>query len=311
MYGWYSVRNPNVALNVGGLSINTVKTFILMLVLTSLLLLTGFLWTGDPSGVILFLFIALGLNFFTFWSSDRMVLRLSNARLVSPEEAVELHAIVDEQVSRAGIPKPKVFIMESDSPNAFATGRSKNHASIAVTTGIQKILNRDELGGVIAHELAHVGNRDTLVMTIVAAMAMAIGLIAMIARFSMFFGGFGGRQRGGNPAVGLIGLLVIAVVMPMVATIVRLAISRSREYQADRTGAITSGKPLSLASALAKLHEGSQREPMKMSQERLEPISFLFIANPLRGGGMARLFSSHPPMRERISRLEAMERERI
>ncbi len=285
---------------------NTIKTFILMLVMTSLLLLTGLLWTGDYSGVILFFFIALGINFFAFWSSDRLVLKMSKARRVEQDEAPELHAIVDEQVYLADIPKPKVFIMETDSPNAFATGRSKKHASIAVTTGIQRILNRDELGAVIAHELAHVGNRDTLIMAIVAAMAMAIGLIAMIARFSMFFGGMGGRGRGGHPAVGLVGLLVIAIVMPLVAVIVRMAISRAREFQADRTGAMTSGRPLALASALGKLHQGSQARPMELSQERLESVSHLFIVNPLRGGAMSHLFSTHPRVEERIRRLESM-----
>ena len=285
---------------------NTIKTFILMLALTLLLLLTGLIWTGDPSGVIIFLFIALGINFIAFWSSDRLVLKMSKARLVEPDEAPELHAIVDEEVHLAGIPKPKVFIMESDSPNAFATGRSKKHASIAVTAGIQRILNRDELGGVIAHELAHVGNRDTLIMTVVAAMAMAIGLIAMIARFSMFFGGFGGRGRGGHSATGLVGLLVIAIVMPLVAVIIRMAISRSREFQADRTGALTSGKALALASALDKLHQTTQKKPMEPSQERLESVSHLFIVNPLKGNGMTRLFSTHPPVEERIRRLEEM-----
>ena len=285
---------------------NTIKTFILMLALTLLLLLTGLIWTGDPSGVIIFLFIALGINFIAFWSSDRLVLKMSKARLVEPDEAPELHAIVDEEVHLAGIPKPKVFIMESDSPNAFATGRSKKHASIAVTAGIQRILNRDELGGVIAHELAHVGNRDTLIMTVVAAMAMAIGLIAMIARFSMFFGGFGGRGRGGHSATGLVGLLVIAIVMPLVAVIIRMAISRSREFQADRTGALTSGKALALASALDKLHQTTQKKPMELSQERLESVSHLFIVNPLKGNGMTRLFSTHPPVEERIRRLEEM-----
>ena len=285
---------------------NTIKTFILMLSLTLLLLLTGLIWTGDPTGVIIFLFIALGINFFAFWSSDRLVLKMSKARLVEPHEAPELHAIVDEEVHLAGIPKPKVFIMESDSPNAFATGRSKKSASIAVTTGIQRILNKNELGGVIAHELAHVGNRDTLIMTIVAAMAMAIGLIAMIARFSMFFGGFGGRGRGGHPAISLVGLLVIAIVMPLVAVIIRMAISRSREFQADRTGALTSGKHLALASALGKLHQATQTKPMELSQERLEPVSHLFIVNPLKGNGMTRLFSTHPPPEERIRRLERM-----
>ena len=290
---------------------NTIKTAILMMVMTFLLLLTGLLWTGDYSGVIIFFFIALALNFFTFWSSDRLVLKMSKARRVEPDEDPELHAIVDEQVFRAGIPKPKVFVMETDSPNAFATGRSKKHASIAVTNGIRRILNREELGGVIAHELGHVGNRDTLIMTFVAAIAMAIGIIAMIARFSMFFGGMGGRGRGGNSAVGLIGLLVIAIVMPLVAMLVRMAISRAREFQADRTGALTSGTPLALASALAKLQQGSQTQPMELSQERLEPVSHLFIVNPLKGGGMGRLFSTHPPVEERIRRLESMENQSL
>ncbi len=285
---------------------NTFKTFFLMLVMTSILLLTGLLWTGDYSGVIIFFFIALGINFFAFWSSDRLVLKMSKAKLVEPDEDPELHAIVDEQVYLAGMPKPKVFVMETDNPNAFATGRSKSHASIAVTTGIRRILNKHELGAVIAHERAHVGNRDTLIMTIVAAMAMAIGIIAMIARFSMFFGGFGGRGRGGNPAIGLIGMLVIIIVMPIVAVIIRLAISRAREYQADRTGALTSGNPLVLASALEKLHVGSQAKPMDIGQERAEAVSHLFIVNPLKGGGMSRLFSTHPPMEERVRRLQSM-----
>ena len=290
---------------------NTIKTAILMMVMTLLLLLTGLLWTGDYIGVIIFFFIALALNFFTFWSSDRLVLKMSKARQVTPEEEPELHRIVDEQVQLAGIPKPKVFTIDSDSPNAFATGRSKKHASIAVTRGILRILDRDELGGVLAHELAHVGNRDTLIMTMVAAIAMAIGIIAMIARFSMFFGGFGGRGRGGHSAVVLVGLLVIAIVMPLVALIVRLAISRTREYQADKTGALTSGKPLALASALEKLQRGTEARPLDISKERLEPVSHLFIVNPLRGGGMNRLFSTHPPVEERIRRLEGMEHQSL
>lgn len=287
---------------------NTIKTAILMLVMTGLLLLAGLLWTGDYSGVIIFLFIALALNFFTFWFSDRLVLKMSRARQVESHQEPELHAIVDEQVYRAGLPKPRVFIMETDSPNAFATGRSKKHASIAVTRGIMRILNRDELGGVVAHELAHVGNRDTLIMTIVAAIATAIGLIAMMARWSMMFGGVGGRsRRGGNPAIGLIGLLVVVIVMPLAALLVRMAISRAREYQADRTAALTSGRPLALAAALTKLQRSSQVRPMEISQERLEPVSHLFIVNPLKGEGLTRLFSTHPPVEERVRRLKALE----
>jgi heat shock protein HtpX len=215
---------------------------------------------------------------------------------------------VDEQVSLAGIPKPKVFIMETDSPNAFATGRSKKHATIAVTTGIQGILNEEELGAVIAHELGHVGNRDTLIMTMVAAIATAIGLIAMIARFSMFFGGMGGRGRGGGgSAAGIIGLLVIAIVMPLAALLVRSAISRAREFQADATGAATSGRPLALSTALQKLERGSEAQHIdNISQERLEPVSHMFIVNPLKANTMSRLFSTHPPVAERVRRLEAI-----
>ena len=171
------------------------------------------------------------------------------------------------------------------------------------------MLDRDELGGVIAHELAHVGNRDTLIMTMVAAVAGAITMIAWMAQWSLIFGGMGGRGRGGGggSAMGLVGLLVVVIVMPMAAILVRVAISRTREYQADRTGALTSGKPVALANALRKLQKGSEASPMKIPKERLEPVSQMFIVNPLRGGGMVRLFSSHPPVEKRIQRLMEME----
>ncbi len=290
---------------------NLIKTGVLFIFLTFLLLLTGALiGGGDPSIVLIFLFIALAMNILGFWFSDKLVLSMSRAKLASQDEAPELHSVVDEQVHLAGIPKPKVFVMDSDSPNAFATGRSKKKASIAVTTGIMRILNRDELGGVIAHELAHVGNRDTLIMTMVAAVAGAITMIAWMAQWSLIFGGMSGRRGGGGGAVGLIGLLVVVIVMPLAATLVRLAISRTREYQADRKGAATSGKPLALASALAKLQKGSNARSMDIPKERLEPVSHLFIVNPLSslsGHGLARLFSTHPPIEERVRRLQAIE----
>ena len=294
---------------------NLIKTGVLFIFLTFLLLLTGALiGGGDPSIVLIFLFIALAMNILGFWFSDKLVLSMSRAKLASQDEAPELHSVVDEQVHLAGIPKPKVFIMDSDSPNAFATGRSKKKASIAVTTGIMRILNRDELGAVIAHELAHVGNRDTLIMTMVAAVAGAITMIAWMAQWSLIFGGMSGRRGGGGgSAIGLIGLLVVVIVMPLAATLVRLAISRTREYQADRTGAATSGKPLALASALAKLQKGSNARSMNIPKERLEPVSHLFIVNPLSslsGAGMARLFSTHPPIEERVRRLQAIEANR-
>ena len=196
---------------------NLIKTGVLFIFLTFLLLLTGALiGGGDPSIVLIFLFIALAMNILGFWFSDKLVLSMSRAKLASQDEAPELHSVVDEQVHLAGIPKPKVFIMDSDSPNAFATGRSKKKASIAVTRGIMRILNRDELGAVIAHELAHVGNRDTLIMTMVAAVAGAITMIAWMAQWSLIFGGMSGRRGGGGgSAIGLIGLLVVVIVMPL------------------------------------------------------------------------------------------------
>ena len=299
---------------------NTIKTFVLMLALSAVLLLAGFFaFGGSIVAIIAFLLIALVLNFFAYWKSDKLALRMAGAQQVSEHEDRELHAIVDEQVQKAGIPKPKVYVINNDSPNAFATGRNPKNATIAVTTGIRRLLDRDELGSVIAHELAHVGNRDTLIMTMVATMAMAIGLIAMVAQFAMFFGGFGGRGRGGGGGgygaiVGIVGLLIVIIVLPFVATVIRLAISRAREYQADSTGARTSGNPLALASALEKLESGTIQRPMKVN----EAVAHLYIVNPLRKdpsskgtetaarGGMSRLFSTHPPMAERVRRLRSM-----
>ncbi len=283
---------------------NMLKTGTLFLFLTFLLLLTGYL-IGGVGGILVFLVISLVMNFFGYWFSDKMVLAMARAKEVTPEETPELHRIVDEQVRLAGIPKPKVYIIESDSPNAFATGRSKSHASIAATRGILRILDREELGAVLAHELAHVGNRDTLIMTMVAAVAGAISMIAWMAQWSMIFGG-GRRDRNASSA-GMIGLLIVIIIMPLAALLIRLAISRTREYQADKTGALTSGRPMALANALRKLQRGSQAKPLDIPKERLETVSHLFIVNPLRGDGITTLFSTHPPLEERIRRLEAMQ----
>ena len=291
---------------------NTIKTGFLMMVMGALLLLVGTL-LGGYTGLIIALFFAIALNFFSYWFSDKLALRMAGAKEVSPEDAPDLHIIVDEQVRLAEIPKPRVYIIQNESPNAFATGRSPKNASIAATTGIMRLLNREELGGVIAHELAHVGNRDTLIMTMVATVASAIGMIAWMAQFALIFGGFGGRDRGGGGYGSMIGigaLLLIAIVVPLLATMVRLAISRTREFQADATGAKTSGNPWALANALEKLEMGSKHVPMEANQA----VAHLYIVEPLHGKsmsflngeGMMRLFSTHPPIADRVRRLRSM-----
>ena len=274
---------------------NTLKTFFLLMVLSAILLAVGGA-VGGTTGIIIALVFALALNFFAYWSSDKIALKMAHAHPVTEQEDPELYSIVAEQASLAGLPMPKVYEIQSASPNAFATGRNPQHATVAVTTGIRRILDRRELGGVLAHEMAHVGNRDTLIMAVVATIAGAISMLAFMAQMSAIFGGFGGgRDRGGS----MVGLLVIAIVMPLAAALVRAAISRTREFQADATGAQTSGDALALASALEKLEMGNEVRPMKVS----EGASHLFIVNPLRGQAMSNLFSTHPPIQERVRRL--------
>ena len=278
---------------------NTVKTFFLMMVLTAILLLVGTV-VGGEAGLIIALVFALIVNFGAYWFSDRIALSMTHSQPITEREDPELYSIVREQAELAGLPMPKVYEIESDSPNAFATGRSPKHAAVAVTTGIRRILTREELAGVLAHEMAHVGNRDTLIMAFVATLAGAISMLAMIAQFSAIFGGFGGRGRDGGS---IIGLLVVAIVMPIAAVLVRSAVSRTREFQADATGAHTSGDPLALASALQKLERGAEARPLKVA----EGASHLFIVNPLRGASMGNLFSTHPPIAERVRRLTEMQ----
>ena len=275
---------------------NTVKTFFLMITMSALLLLVGAM-LGGIGGIIIALIIAIAMNFGAYWFSDRIALKMTHATAVTESDDPELYSIVREQAALAGLPMPQVFEIESESPNAFATGRNPNHATVAVTTGIRRILNKQELGGVLAHEMAHVGNRDTLIMAMVATIAGAISMLAMFAQISAMFGGMGGRRGGGG---NIIGLLLVAFVMPLAAGVVRAAISRTREYQADATGAHTSGDPLALASALQKLESASQTRPMKVA----EGASHLFIVNPLSGASMSKIFSTHPPMAERIRRLQ-------
>ena len=275
---------------------NTVKTFFLLMVLTGILLLVGGM-IGGEAGILIALILALAMNFGAYWFSDRIALGMTHATEVTEAEDPQLYRLVAEQAALAGLPMPRVFEIDSDSANAFATGRNPQKATVAVTTGIRYLLTPEELGGVLAHEMAHVGNRDTLIMTVVATIAGAISMLAFMAQIFAIFGGHD-RDRGG----GFLGLLIVAIVMPIVATVVRMAISRAREYQADATGARTSGNPEALARALEKLEMGSQVRPMQVS----EAASHLFIVNPLSGKAFANLFSTHPPLHDRVRRLREM-----
>jgi len=282
---------------------NQFKTFFLMLVLTVLFILVGTAIGGRSGAIYAFIFAAL-MNFFSYWFSDKIVLRMYGAKEVSQSEAPELYGIVAELTSKASLPMPKVYIMENDTPNAFATGRNPQHAAVAVTTGILRILSRDELMGVIGHELSHIQHRDILISTIAATMAGAISVLASMARWGAMFGGFGRSDNdegggGGN----IIVVLIVSIFASIAAMLIQMAISRSREYLADEGGAHLSN-PLSLAKALEKLEMASQQIPMNANPS----TAHLFIVNPLKGGGVLSLFSTHPPIEERIARLEEMAR---
>ncbi len=278
---------------------NYFRTALLLAALTGFFLVIGYL-LGGRSGLIIALVMALGMNLFAYWNSDKMVLRMSNAREVGPQEAPELYGIVQELTQRAGLPIPRVYIVDEEQPNAFATGRSPEHAAVAVHTGLLRHLSREEIMGVLSHELGHVKNRDTLTMTIAATLAGAIGFLST---FAFFFGG--GRNDDGRPSASPIVAIAAMILAPLAASLVQMAISRSREFEADRMGAQISGHPLWLASALRRLHEGTQAIP-NATAEAHPAMAHLYIDNPLSGGGMASLFSTHPPMEERIARLQAM-----
>jgi heat shock protein HtpX len=278
---------------------NTMKTALLLAALTGFFLAVGYLLGGE-GGLMIALLVALATNAFAYWNSDRMVLRMSNAREVGPAEAPELYDIIRQLTGRAGLPMPRVYVIEEDQPNAFATGRSPEHAAVAVNTGLLRHLSREEVTGVLAHELGHVRNRDTLTMTVAATLSGAIGMLAT-------FGGLmgGGRDANGRPLMNPIVAIAAMILAPLAASLVQMAISRSREYEADRAGAEISGNPLWLASALQRLHEGTQAIP-NATAEAHPALAHMYIDNPLSGGGMASLFSTHPPMEERIARLQAM-----
>jgi heat shock protein HtpX len=278
---------------------NMMKTFLLMGLLTVLLVVIGRLLGGQSGMMIAFLF-ALVMNFASYWFSDKVVLGMYHAQQITEADNPGLYQMVGELAGRAGLPMPKVYIIPQDQPNAFATGRDPQHAAVAVTQGILKTLSTDELRGVLAHELAHVKHRDILVGTIAATMAGAISMLANMAQWAMIFGG--GRSsdndEGGNP----LGALAMIILAPIAALLIQLAISRSREFVADQGGAEIAGNPLSLANALRKLDARAKQIPMEASPS----TAHMFIVNPLRGGGITKLFSTHPPMEERVARLEAM-----
>ena len=278
---------------------NTLKTFILMAALTGLFMVGGQI-LGGRQGMVLALVIALVMNFLAYWNSDKMALAMNKAREVSEAEAPELHQIVARLAQRAGLPKPRVYIVDNPTPNAFATGRNPEHAAVAVTTGIMQVLNKEELEGVLGHELGHIKNRDILISSIAAVMAGAISYLATMAQWAMIFGG--GRSDddgGGNP----IAMLLMMIVAPLAASLIQMAISRSREYIADRTGAEICGHPKALASALQKLSTYNKQRPMQVNPASAQ----MYIVNPLKSGAIAGLFSTHPPMEERIRRLLAMQ----
>ncbi|MBM4278782.1 MAG: zinc metalloprotease HtpX [Deltaproteobacteria bacterium] len=280
---------------------NYFKTFLLMLVLTGLFIIVGSAIGGKTGMVYAFIFAAL-MNFLAYWFSDKIVLKMYRAHQVSQEESPELHRIVAELTSKASMPMPKVYIMDNDTPNAFATGRNPEHAAVAVTTGLMRILSKDELIGVIGHELSHIKHRDILISTIAATLAGAISMLASMARWGAIFGG--GRSDGeGRGGGNILFVLITTMIASIAAVLIQMAISRSREYMADRGGAHLS-HPLSLSKALGKLDMAARRIPMEANPS----TAHMFIVNPLSGGGVLSLFSTHPPIQERIARLEEMAR---
>lgn len=282
---------------------NMLKTTVLLAALTGLLVIIGDYFGGTGGMIIAFLF-AVVLNFGSYWYSDKIVLKMYRAKEVSPAEAPNLHRIVDGLVMKAGIPKPKVYIVQSGMPNAFATGRDPKHAAVAATTGILELLSYEEMEGVLAHELAHVKNRDTLISAIAATLAGVVTMLAHWAQIAAIFGGLGGRDDDNG---GIIGLIVMIFVAPIAATLIQLAISRSREYAADAEGASISRKPWALASALEKLEYGNSHYSPRVSDvQAQESSAHMFIVNPLKGGAIQSLFSTHPATDERVRRLKAM-----
>ncbi|OPY14905.1 MAG: hypothetical protein A4E69_00942 [Syntrophus sp. PtaB.Bin138] len=269
---------------------NTLKVILLLASLSGLLMLAGY-FVARGTGVVIALVLSALMNFGSYWYSDSIVLRMYSAREVPRAEAPALHNSVEALAAKAGLPKPRIYVVSNDVPNAFATGRNEDHAAVAVTSGIQKILDRDELEGVLAHELSHIKHKDILISTMAATVASAV---VLLSRWAVFFG----NDEGG----GMIPAIAMAVIAPVAATVIQMAISRSREYDADAGSARITGKPEALASALRKLSEASRANPMNVNPS----TAHMFIVNPLSGDFLRTLFSTHPPIEKRIERLLAM-----
>ncbi len=275
---------------------NSIRTALLLGALTGLIMIIG-RYLGGTHGMVIAFFFAMIMNFGSYWFSDKIVLKMYRARPVSEAEASDLHRIVRQLAQQASLPMPRICIMPSESPNAFATGRNPQHAVVAVTQGILRLLNEDELKGVLAHELAHVKHRDILIGSIAATLAGAIMMIASMARWAALFGGFGSRDD--DDGGGMIGLIAMSIFAPIAAMLIQMAISRSREYAADAAGASFAGSPYGLASALQKISSASRQIPMKANPS----TAHMFIMNPLAGKSLMSLFSTHPPVEQRIRRL--------
>ncbi|HSQ13060.1 MAG TPA: zinc metalloprotease HtpX [Candidatus Deferrimicrobium sp.] len=285
---------------------NGFRTTILLAVLTALVVWIGQM-VGGPNGAVIALIFAGAMNFFSYWFSDKIVLKMYGGQQITANDDPELYSLVQELAAKGGLPMPKVYVIPEDAPNAFATGRNPEHAAVAVTQGIRRILNKRELAGVLGHELAHVKNRDILISSIAATLAGAISYMAQMAQFAAIFGGGRSRDDGeGNGGGGIFGLLFMMIVAPIAAMLIQMAVSRSREFMADAGGAKISGDPLALAGALRKLHMGAQNIPLEVSPATQNATAHMFIVSPLSGGSFASLFSTHPAMEERVARLEAM-----
>ena len=281
---------------------NTLKTVVLLTFMTVLLVFVGAA-IGGRNGMIIAFMMALVMNFVSYWFSDKIVLAMYKAQPVTEAQAPDLHAMIRRLTQKAGLPMPKVYIIPDESMNAFATGRNPEHGVVAVTEGILRALSREELEGVLAHELAHIKHRDILTGTVVATIAGAISMLAQMAQWAMIFGGGrrGDSDEGGSPVVAL----VMMIVAPIAAMLVQMAISRTREYEADKGGASIAGNPYGLANALLKLERGAQVVPM---HDAKPATAHMFIVNPLTGGGLMKLFSTHPPIADRVKRLKEMPR---
>ena len=279
---------------------NSLKTTLLLGLMTVLVVWIGNL-LGGRQGMIIAFILAIAMNFFSYWYSDKIVLKMYRAKKVTPQQRPDIYEMVRFLAGRAAIPVPKIYIIPEDAPNAFATGRNPENAVVAVTEGLLSLMDRDEIMGVIAHEMAHIKNRDILIGSIAATMAGAIMILASMARWSAFLGGGSDDDEGGG--LGMIGLIVMSILAPMAAMLVQMAISRAREYHADQTGSSFVGQPGGLANALGKLGAFSKKIPLRSNPN----TAHMFIVNPLSGGGITALFSTHPPLEERIARLTGAE----